>query len=132
MASRTPVIAILDDEADFRRALTRLFAAHGYDSVAFANGHALLAAVAQYHFDCITLDLDLPGMSGFDVLAALRAGHDGPPVIVITGHDTADGEQRAAAMSVLAYQRKPVRAAELMAIVSEACGRRNPHTPVAP
>lgn len=121
MATRPPLIAILDDEPDFRRALTRLFASHGYDAVSFATGHALLAAVARYRFDCITLDLDLPGMSGFDVLAALRESDQAPPVIVITGQDTPDGQRRAAALAVSAYQRKPVRSDTLMAAVRSAC-----------
>ena len=123
MATRTPVIAILDDEPDFRRALARLLAAHDYDAVGFGTGRALLEAVAQYRFDCITLDIDMSGMGGLEVLAALRVAQNGPPVIVITGHDSPDNQQRAAALSIFAYHRKPVRAATLMPLVARACGR---------
>lgn len=126
MVPRAPLVAILDDEPDFRRALSRLFASHGYDTVAFASGHTLLAAVEEHRFDCITIDLDLPGMSGFDVLAALRTRADGPPVIVITGHDAPDGERRAAALAVCAYHRKPVRSDTLIAAVKHACAATPP------
>ncbi len=123
MAARAPVIAILDDDPAFRRALTRLLVAHGYDTVSFATGHALLAATAQYRFDCITLDVDMPGLGGLEVLAKLRDAQDGPPVIVITGHDSPADQLRAAALSVFSYQHKPVRAAALVSLVARACGR---------
>lgn len=123
MDPRPALIAILDDEPEYRRALARLFVAHGYASAAFDSGDALLAAAAQHHFDCITLDIGLPGRSGLDVLAALRAAQDGPPVIVITGSDSPDNEQRAHELSVFAFHRKPLRSEILMPLIARACGR---------
>ena len=76
MGSALPVRAILDDEEHFRRALSRLLKAHGYDVASFSAGEELLAEAAQRTFGCVLLDLNMPGMSGFDVLAELqrRAG----------------------------------------------------------
>lgn len=123
MDARPALIAILDDEPEYRRALARLFTACGYACTAYDSGDALLAAAARHRFDCITLDVGLRGRSGLDVLAALRAAQDGPPVIVITGSDNADDEQRARKLSAFAFHRKPVRADVLMPLVARACGR---------
>jgi len=115
------LIAILDDEPEFRRALARLLKAHGYDAVPFANAQALLAAVSSLRFDCILLDLDMPGISGFDVLEALRARAHAPPVIVVTGQDDRASTERALALEAFACQRKPVRAPELIGAIERAC-----------
>ena len=47
-----------------RRALRRLLGSHGYEVELFADGNALLAAQAEHQFDCILLDLHMPGLSG--------------------------------------------------------------------
>ncbi len=80
MGSAHPVIAILDDEEHFRRALSRLLQAHGYEVASFAAGEELIAEAARRTFGCVLLDLNMPGMSGFDVLSELLgelapAGH---------------------------------------------------------
>ena len=118
-AART--IAILDDEPDFRRAMTRLLKSYGYDPVPFASGHALLGAVAAYRFDCILLDLSMPGLSGFDVLTALRARAHAPPVIVLTAQDHPASSRRALELEAFDCQRKPVRAPQLIEAIERAC-----------
>lgn len=115
------VIAILDDEPDVRRALSRLLHAHGHFAAPFADGRVLLAAMAGIAFDCMLLDLNMPAMSGFDVLAALSAMPRRPPVIVVTGHDDPAYACRALALGAFAVHRKPVRAPELLAAVARAC-----------
>ena len=121
MSPPARLIAILDDEPDFRRAMTRLLKSYGYDSIPFANGHALLGAVAGYRFDCILLDLSMPGLTGFDVLTALRARPHAPPVIVVTGKDDADSTRRALELEAFDCQRKPVRGPELVKSFERAC-----------
>lgn len=121
MASPARLIAVLDDEPDFRRAMTRLLTSYGYEAAAFANAQALLAAVSTRRFDCILLDLHMPGVTGFDVLAALRARPQSPPVIVVSGHDDPDYGRRALDLEAFAWQRKPVRAPDLVKAIERAC-----------
>jgi len=115
------VIAILDDEEKLRRALARLLKAHGYAVALFATGAELLADVARRHFDCVLLDLNMPGMSGFEVLAALQAGVAPPPIIVITAHDEPENVRRALALNARECQRKPVGAPALLSAIERAC-----------
>lgn len=121
MGRPIPVIAILDDEEDFRRALMRLLKAHGYGVASFATGEELIAETSRCKFDCVLLDLHMPGMSGFDVLAVLRQNAVAPRVIVITGHDDADCVERALALNAFECQRKPISAPTLLAAIERAC-----------
>jgi FixJ family two-component response regulator len=82
-----PLIAVLDDEPQFCKALGRLLKTHGLEVVAFARGEDLLAACASRLPDCLLLDLHMPDMNGFQVLEHLAAAHLRVPVVVITGHD---------------------------------------------
>ena len=123
MGAVHPLIAILDDEEKLRLALARLLKANGYAAVSFATGDALLEGLNVRHFDCLLLDLYMPGMSGFDVLGQLLARPDAPPVIVITAHDDPDLVRRALALNAFECQHKPVGAPALLAAIERACGR---------
>jgi FixJ family two-component response regulator len=114
------LIAILDDEDQVRVALARLLRAHGYKVIGFGKGEDLVEAVELHEIDCVLLDLFMPGMSGFDVLAALRDHAKAPPIIVVSAHDEADMRARAMALKARSVQRKPVSAAVLLAEIERA------------
>lgn len=114
-------LALLDDEEPFRRALARLLKAHGHVVEAFASGPELLRASAQQRFSCLLLDLSIPGMSGFDVLAEWRLLEDAPPVIVISAHDEPELVRKALALGALECHVKPISARTLIAAIGRAC-----------
>jgi CheY-like chemotaxis protein len=117
------VIAILDDEEHFRRALSRLLQAHGYDVASFSAGEELIAGLARRPFDCVLLDLHMPGMTGFDVLARLRDQPAPPPVIVITAHDDPDFVKKAIDLNAFECQLKPLASPVLLGAIERACAR---------
>jgi FixJ family two-component response regulator len=121
MGSSVFAIAILDDEAAFRHALSRLLRAHDHHVFAYETGAPLLGDLRRRRFDCLLLDLHMPEMSGFDVLAELRRDPASPPIIAITGHDDPDFVRRALALGAFACQNKPVRAAMLLEAIGRAC-----------
>jgi two-component system CheB/CheR fusion protein len=123
MSKRTPLIGILDDEEAFRRALTRLLSTHEFEIVSFADGADLIAETRRRRFDCLLLDLYMPGLSGLDVLAELRWNSDPPPAIVITGHDDPDLVKRALALNAFECQRKPITEATLLRAIDRALDR---------
>ncbi len=123
MGQTNHVIAILDDEEHYRRALSRLLKAHGYDVASFSAGEELIAEVAQRAFDCVLLDLHMPGMTGFDVLARLRGQPAPPPVIVITAHDDPDFVKKALDLDAFECQLKPVASPVLLGAIERACAR---------
>jgi FixJ family two-component response regulator len=123
MDGRRRAIAILDDEEPLRRALARLLAAHGYDAECYARGEDLLAAVVRRRYDCVLLDLFMPGMSGFDVLAALQSMPAPPPVVVVTAHDDPALAGRASALGAIRFRRKPVTIRALLDAIEGASQR---------
>jgi CheY-like chemotaxis protein len=123
MAQPDRVIAILDDEEHYRRALTRLLNAHGYEVASFSAGEELIAEMARRAFDCVLLDLHMPGMTGFDVLKRMRVQPTAPPVIVITAHDDPDFLKRAFDLDAFEYQLKPVASPALLGAIERACAR---------
>jgi two-component system LytT family response regulator len=79
---------IVDDEQLARRGLSvRLAQLPGIDVVAeCANGHEALVAVAQHNPDVLFLDIQMPGMDGFEVVEKLQ-GDDMPMVIFVTAYN---------------------------------------------
>lgn len=124
MTSVEPFVAIVDDEAAVRRAISRLLRSAGMAVVAYASGPEFLAVVHASRPICIVLDLHMPRMDGFDVHDHLRATAIDTPVILITGHDTAETRARADAIGVAAYFRKPVDDQALIEAINR-CARRD-------
>ncbi len=65
-------------------------------------------------------------MSGFDVQGVLASGHAAVPVVVITGHDTAEARARAVRMGAKSYLCKPVDDDTLLAAIGSAIGGVSP------
>ena len=115
-----PLVAVVDDEEAVRRALERLLRSAGIETETFSTGGAMLEDLARRKPDCIVLDLHMPGMSGFEIQAALAERDLRIPVVVLTGHDTPEASERATASGAAAYLRKPVDGAVFLAAVAAA------------
>jgi CheY-like chemotaxis protein len=76
-------VLVVDDDERVGRGIVRLLFAAGYRAEAVRSGPATLAAVRQRKVDFIVLDLHMNGMSGLDVLVAMRAEFNRPPPIVL-------------------------------------------------
>jgi len=78
-------IAIVEDEPLVRSALHRLLRSKEYVVDAFASGEAFLVAIKDPLPACVFIDVNLPGMSGFDVKYELEEAGVDIPVVMITG-----------------------------------------------
>ena len=116
-------VAILDDEASIREALSRLLTTPGMVAHAYATSDELFESVALNCPDCLVLDLQMPGMSGLDVLKYLNQRQIRIPTIVITGHD--EKHSRAACMNAgaVAYLLKPLDVEMLVDTIERICGK---------
>ena len=123
MLSRMPLlprIAVLDDEPAFRQALSRLLKTHGFEVTTFATPHELATALGVAPFDCLLLDLNMPGIAGLDVLRLLRQQGFRLPVIVFTGHDKPESAQLARTLGASSYLLKPLDQNALLAAIARA------------
>lgn len=82
-----PVVLAVDDEEISRKAVMVSIEKGGLRGVACENGAAALLKARETHFDLIVLDVDMPGMNGYELCSKLRALPDykNTPVIFVTG-----------------------------------------------
>jgi DNA-binding response OmpR family regulator len=110
-----PRILVVEDERKVLRSLRRGLEAEGYEVLTAATGEEGYRLAAGQPFDCLVLDLLLPGRDGLQVLADLRAGGHTLPVLILTARDAV--EDRVAGLDAGAedYLVKPFAFAELLA-----------------
>jgi FixJ family two-component response regulator len=81
-----PHVAVIDDDESVRESLPDLLRQHGYAAVAFASADQFLATGRCRDFDCLILDIAMPGMSGPELQRELGRRGETVPIIFITGH----------------------------------------------
>ena len=89
-----PCIAVVDDEFPIRNSLRRLLLAADYDAVVFASGDEFLQSLTDQSPDCVLVDLNMPGLSGLDVVLRLKADWTDIAAIIMTGGGHADLERK--------------------------------------
>jgi len=83
-------VLIVDDHAAFRESASALLEAEGFGVVGeAADGESAVAEVARLRPDIVLLDIQLPGLDGFDVAERLAEAADAPAVILISSRDAA-------------------------------------------
>ncbi len=102
-----------------RTALGRLLRLADYEVRAFASGEEFLASLATSQPGCVLLDVHMPGLTGFDVIARMRGAHIDIPVIFITASDAPEVDQTAK-QSGARLLRKPFSNDVLLAAVEAA------------
>ncbi|HEV8586009.1 MAG TPA: response regulator [Methylomirabilota bacterium] len=118
-----PVIAIVDDDASVRRSLLRVVQAAGYTAEAFASARAFLDWLRTSRAACLVLDVQMDGMTGFDLQERLAV-----PIIFITAHDDAPMRERIARSGAAAHLKKPFDAGTVVDAIRRALGSNHDTT----
>jgi FixJ family two-component response regulator len=107
MSTAGPLISIVDDDVSVRRALGRLVQSGGYAAETFASAPEFYGSSPRGRTACLVLDINLEGMSGFDLQERLVADRVGIPVIFITAHDDEATRERVRRSGAAGYLCKP-------------------------
>ena len=99
-------IAVVDDDARLCHAMDRLLRAAGFQPFTFASAEAFLQDRELMRPDCILLDIQLGGMSGFELQSRLADSGSRVPIIFITAHDDEETREQAKQSRCSAYLRK--------------------------
>ena len=110
-------ILVVEDEARIASFLVKGLGAAGYAVEHVGTGADALAKAVHGDFQLLILDLRLPDMDGFDVLAAVRARGDQTPVIVLTARGDVHDRVRGLDLGADDYVTKPFAFDELLARV---------------
>lgn len=111
---------MVDDDASFRNAISRLLRAEGHEVRSHASASEFLAAGTGTGPGCILLDLHMPGPSGLDVQAAM-AGFENPlPIVFLSGHGDIPTSVRAIRDGAEDFLTKPVRKDTLLPAIERA------------
>ena len=109
-AKGKPLIAIVDDDESVCRALSRLVRSLEMEAQTFGSGRELLdllEALPSFQPCSVVLDVQMPGVNGFDVQREIRSLRPGLPIIMITAFDEPGVRERVLAGGAAAYFRKP-------------------------
>jgi DNA-binding NtrC family response regulator len=119
-----PLVLLVDDDAAFRTVMAAELSRSGYDVRTAASGEEALAVCAHAAPQVILLDLQMPGISGLDVLKALRERHAPGEVVMLTGHGSIDTAIEAIRIGAFDYVSKPCPLDELEIRVQRALERQ--------
>lgn len=117
------VVCVVDDDPSVRRGLLRLLRAAGFRAEVFASAEEFLERQDPKESGCIVLDIQMPGLGGFDLQECLRKLDCCMPVIFITGVGDIPMSVRAMKKGAVDFLSKPFDKNELLAAVATALSR---------
>jgi two-component system, cell cycle response regulator DivK len=118
-------ILVVEDQEDNRRILRDLLTSADFEVIEAVDGEAGLSAAATHRPDLILMDIQLPGMDGYEATRRLKgdAALQTIPVIAVTAHTLNGVEDKARAAGCDAYISKPISPRQLLAKVREYLSR---------
>ncbi|MGR3513643.1 MAG: response regulator transcription factor [Paracoccaceae bacterium] len=121
-------IAVVEDNESLRKGITYRLEDEGHSVDALEDGQQANDHIAQEAVDLVVLDINLPGLSGLEVLSAMRARGDPRPVILLTARATTEDRVQGLDAGADDYLVKPFAMDELVARI-RALGRRKAVAP---
>jgi len=113
-------ILIVDDEASMRRNIVDLFSMKGYSLLEARSGEEAMDMINKTTFDILILDINLPNMSGLDVLKLTKTSYPELPFIMLTAYGTSEKAIEAMKLGAFDYMEKPFELEEFIMIIERA------------
>jgi FixJ family two-component response regulator len=123
VALEVQVISVIDDDASVRTAADNFLSSYGYEVHTFASAEAFLQSARLDDSSCVVADVQMPGMSGLDLLEIIRTRGNDIPFIFITAFPSESVRARAAKASADGLLDKPFSASVLIDCIETAVSR---------
>jgi signal transduction histidine kinase/CheY-like chemotaxis protein len=113
-------LLVADDNPVNLRVLLLQLHKLGYTADGAEDGHKVLEAVAQKHYDLILMDCQMPRMDGLEATRAIRADHpDGPVIVALTAHTGPEQQAECEAAGMDDFLTKPIELARLVQVLEK-------------
>jgi excisionase family DNA binding protein len=111
-------VLVVDDDPRVREMLKDVISEQGYSATAVESGERALEELERRHYDLIFLDLVMPGMSGVDVLSAIKAKNKKAVVVIVTGYGDDPIAMEAMSQGPLFLIRKPFQSGAIAEVLN--------------
>lgn len=123
-SDKRPRVLFADDELGLQELMRNELPRLGYDPAICPDGATAIAALEKDVFDCILVDLDMPGVGGVGVIERCKELSPDTEAIVLTGKSSLDTAVAALRQGAFDYLTKPCRLAEIDRVLKQAVQRR--------
>ncbi|SPD73197.1 Acetoacetate metabolism regulatory protein AtoC [uncultured Desulfobacterium sp.] len=110
-------ILFVDDEREILSIVKEYLSLRGYDVMVADNGNEALEAIKEKGFDIVFTDLNMPGCSGMELLAATKEHLPETEVVIVTGHGTIESAIEALRLGSYDYLQKPIKLERLKILI---------------
>jgi len=118
--SMSLVVYVVDDDASIRDSLALMLGLAGYSTRLFADAESLLVTFDERWSGCVVADLRLPGMTGLELQARVRARGSAIPFIIITAHGDVPAARAAFRAHAVDFIEKPFDETQLRGAIDAA------------
>jgi FixJ family two-component response regulator len=123
MTNSSKTIAVVEDDAGVRTALEQLLRSAGFRALTFESAEAFLAHSDRSAVDCLIADINLPGISGVDLVKGLGTNGNQLPAVLITGRRDAATTELARQAGEIPRLYKPFSDAALFEVINRVIRR---------
>lgn len=102
------IVSIVDDDESVRTSTASLVRSMGWEARTFESADLFLTSIDLAEFGCIVCDVEMPGMTGLQLLTRLRADGYSPTIIFVTGYFSDKVSRQATTGGALCVLEKPV------------------------
>jgi len=128
MSTKGPVrplrILFADDEPSLQELMRIELPRLGHEATVCPDGRTALAALDRTAYDCVIVDLDMPGAGGLEVIARVREVSPDTEAVIVTGKSSLETAVTAVRQGVCDYLTKPCKLAELQAVLERVRRKR--------
>jgi DNA-binding response OmpR family regulator len=124
-----PTVLVVDDDTKFLSFLARTLRRGGYSVLTANDGCEVREVLSRTHVDVLVLDLQMPGMNGWEVIRSLREAPEAtlppaprPKVVVVSGRSEDDTAAFVRRLGADAYLTKPCWGDQLLATIRQVLG----------
>lgn len=117
-------ILFADDEASLQELMRIELPRLGHEATVCPDGRTAIAALDRTAYDCVIVDLDMPGVGGMEVIARVREVAPDTETVIVTGKSSLETAVAAVRQGVFDYLTKPCKLAEIQAVLERVRKKR--------